>query len=96
MSSLTIEKLKFVVSEKSSAQMAQNKYTFIVKQNINKIYLKQYFKTRFGVDVLSVNTANFAGKKRKRGKASGRDNCFKKVVISLKPGQEIKDYKEAY
>jgi len=61
-----------------------------------KIYLKQYFKNRFNVDVLSVNSANYAGKQRSRGKVSGKDNSFKKVIITLKPGQEIKDYKEAY
>ncbi|MFA5879400.1 MAG: 50S ribosomal protein L23 [Candidatus Margulisiibacteriota bacterium] len=91
-----INKLEYVISEKSASLANINKYVFITKKEINKIFLKQYFKMRFGVDVLKVNSTNYKGKKRTRGRIVGKDNSYKKVYVTLKPGQELKDLKDIY
>lgn len=89
-----ISKLEYVVSEKSANLANIDKYVFITKKEINKIFLKQYFKHRFGVDIVKVNSMNYKGKKRIRGRVIGRESSYKKVYVTLKPGQEIKEYKD--
>ena len=94
---IDINTLELVLSEKSADIVKkQNKYTFITKQSVNKIGIKQFFKKEHQVDVLSVNSMNYAGKVRRRGKMQGQDNSFKKVIITLKQGQELKEYKDLF
>lgn len=89
-------RLKFKLSEKSADAIKDNKYIFIVSKNLNKIYLKQYFKQKYSVDVTDVHTMNYKGKTRRRGRVSGSEADYKKVILTLKEGQEIKEFKQLF
>jgi large subunit ribosomal protein L23 len=54
-----------VISEKSYSLIDQNKYTFIVDPKANKTEIKIAVEKIFGVKVLSVNTLNREGKRKR-------------------------------
>jgi large subunit ribosomal protein L23 len=60
-----------VISEKSYEMLDENKYTFIVDPQANKTHIKQAVEKIFDVKVLSVNTMNRRGKRKRRGPAGG-------------------------
>jgi len=47
----------------------------------------------YGVEVLSVNTMNYSGKRKSRntksGVISGKTNAFKKAVVTIAEGESI-------
>ena len=76
--------LKPVVTEKSIAQMAERKYTFLVHPEANKQMIKEAVEKMFeGTVVERVNTMNKAGKKRRRGMVVGRTAKTKKAIVTL-------------
>ena len=67
-----------------------NKYVFRVRPDANKIQIKQAIETLFKKKVVSVNTCNYAGKKkRERTAAFGRKPHWKKAIVTLKQGDKI-------
>ena len=73
-----------LITERTTELMEQNKYTFIVDRNSNKIDIKRAIEEIFGVQVESVNTLNFKGKKRRLGRyPEGFRPGFKKAIIKL-------------
>ena len=67
-----------------------NKYVFRVRPSANKIQIKQAVEQLFKKKVLSVNTANYAGKKKRERTASfGRKPHWKKAIVTLKQGDKI-------
>ena len=67
-----------------------NQYVFRVKPYANKRQIKQAIEQLFGKKVLSVNTCNYAGKKkRERTAAFGRKAHWKKAIVTLKEGDRI-------
>ena len=67
-----------------------NKYVFRVRPDANKIQIKQAIEALFKKKVVSVNTCNYAGKKkRERTAAFGRKPHWKKAIVTLKPGDKI-------
>ena len=58
-----------VVSEKSYGLLDQNKYTFLVAPTANKTEIKIAVEKVFGVKVLSVNTLNREGKRKRTSPA---------------------------
>ena len=48
----------------------------------------------FNVKVASVQTANFAGKERRRGKFTGFRPDWKKAYVRLKPGEKMVEFAE--
>jgi len=54
-----------VVSEKSYGLLDENKYTFLVDPRANKTEIKIAVEKVFGVKVLSVNTMNREGKRKR-------------------------------
>jgi large subunit ribosomal protein L23 len=83
--------LKPVVTEKSvELAKSQNKYTFLVNPQSNKIEIKKAVESLFKVRVLGVNTANIKGKKKRVGRSpEGYRPNRKKAVVSLAPGDKI-------
>ncbi len=75
------------VTEKSSAQAAEGKYTFIVAKNATKIEIAGAVERLFDVKVLNVTTVNYAGKKKTRrqnsGAVVGYTASFKKAVVTI-------------
>lgn len=86
--------IKPVVSEKSTDLMAQNKYTFQVDSQANKIEIKHAVETIFKVDVTEVRTMNVNGKLKRQGRFTGYTPNWKKAVVTIKEGQRIPIFEE--
>jgi len=78
-----------VVSEKSVAAMEENKYTFLVATDSNKIEIRKAVEKQFNVHVLKVRTMNYEGKLKRMGRFQGRRSSYKKAVVTLKEGESI-------
>ncbi|XHR28549.1 MAG: 50S ribosomal protein L23 [Chthoniobacteraceae bacterium] len=66
------------------------KYVFRVAPSANKLQIKAAVESLFGKKVADVNTANFAGKKRRERRAdAGRTAHWKKAIVTLKAGEKI-------
>ena len=83
-----------ILTEKSVQLQGQNKYTFKVAVNANKIEIRRAVETLFNVKVVSVNTMRMPGKAkmiRRRG-APPRPlpaREWKKAIVTLREGQTI-------
>lgn len=76
--------LKPVVTEKSMAEMATKKYTFLVNPEANKSMIKEAVEKMFdGAKVARVNTMNNLGKKKRRGRVEGYTAKTKKAIVQL-------------
>lgn len=62
--------LRPVISEKSYGLIDENRYTFVVAPDANKVEIRKAVESVFGVRVLSVNTLRRKGK-RKRNRRTG-------------------------
>ena len=74
---------KPVITEKSMADMAEKKYTFIVHVDANKSQIKRAVEEVFNVKVESVNTINGLGKTKWMGVHVGKRSDYKKAVVTL-------------
>ena len=78
--------LKPVITEKSMADMADKKYTFLVHTEANKTMIKEAVEKMFtGTKVEKVNTMNNDGKKKRvRGTYNfGKTAKTKKAIVKL-------------
>ena len=76
--------LKPVITEKSMADMATKKYTFLVHPVANKSMIKEAVEKMFeGTKVAKVNTMNSVGKKKRRGRVEGMTAKTKKAIVQL-------------
>ena len=76
--------LKPVITEKSMADMATKKYTFLVNPEANKSMIKEAVEKMFeGTKVAKVNTMNSVGKKKRRGRVEGMTAKTKKAIVQL-------------
>ena len=78
-----------VISEKSYALLAANKYTFRVRDGVTKTQVRQAVEEIFGVRVQGVRTANVKPKPKRRGLHSGKRRQWKKAVVTLHPDDTI-------
>lgn len=86
--------LKPVITEKMTAKGEDlNQYGFLVDKRANKLQIKGEVEELYGVEVLSVNTMNYSGKRKSRftksGVISGKTNAFKKAIVTLREGETI-------
>jgi large subunit ribosomal protein L23 len=82
--------LQPVVSEKSYDLVdANNQYTFIVDPRANKTEIKQAIQVIFDVKVVSVNTMNRQGKRKRTGMTIGRRKNTKRALVTLASGDSI-------
>ncbi|MDQ7793415.1 MAG: 50S ribosomal protein L23 [bacterium] len=86
--------LRPVMSEKSTAAMAQGKYTFVVAPDATKVEIRQAVEEIFRVKVTKVNTQNRQGKLRRMGVHRGYRPDTKKAVVTLAEGQSIKFFED--
>jgi len=68
-----------VITEKSAAAVAQNKYTFEVDRRASKGEIERAVERLFKVTVLDVQSVNVKGKKSDR----------KKAFVTVKEGDKI-------
>jgi len=78
-----------VVSEKSYSLLDGNKYTFLVAPDANKTEIKIAVEKVFGVKVLSVNTMNREGKRKRTALGFGKRKDTKRAIVHVAAGQRI-------
>ena len=78
-----------IVSEKSYALLAANKYTFRVHPDAHKTQIRQAVEEVFGVRVLGVSTMSVKSKPKRRGYTSGKTRAWKKAIVQLHPDDHI-------
>jgi Ribosomal protein L23 len=87
--------IKPILTEKQTmiSEKFPNRYGFRVAPSANKVEIKQAVEELYGVKVESVNTINYAGKRKSRytkaGVINGKTSAYKKAIITLKEGESI-------
>lgn len=89
--------IKPIVTEKATAVSEKcNCYTFAVSPDANKYQIKTLIEQMYGVKVVKVNTALYAGKRKQRwtkgGLIKGSTASFKKAYVKVAEGQTIDYY----
>jgi large subunit ribosomal protein L23 len=89
--------IKPIITEKMSELGDKlNRYGFIVHKDANKVQIKKAVEELYGVDVASVNTINYAGKRKSRytktGLIQGKTSSSKRAIITLAQGDTIDFY----
>ena len=72
-----------VVTEKSSADMQEGKYTFKVNRKATKVEIAKAVEKLFQVRVLKVNTISVKGKKKRVGYHVGKTSDWKKAIVTI-------------
>ena len=80
-----------IISEKSVKDKEHNKYSFKVRWGSNKSEIKKAIEDKFKIKVDKVNTINVPAKERKMGKYVGKTSQWKKIIVTIKKGQSIKE-----
>ena len=78
-----------IVSEKSYAELNQNWYTFEVRTDANKTQIKIAIEQIFSVRVLTVNTLNREGKRKRTRFGWGKRKDTKRAMVKLADGDRI-------
>ncbi len=77
--------LKPIVSEKSYSLLETGRYTFEVHPDANKTQIKIAIEQIFAVTVVSVNTLNRTGKRKRTRAGFGQRKSTKRAIVSLSP-----------
>ena len=90
---------KPLLTEKSYADIANKRYTFVVDKDANKIEIKQAVEKIFKVKVKQVNTLNVRGKEKsqntKKGRTVGKTSSYKKAIVWLAEGSKPIEFFES-
>ena len=78
-----------IVSEKSYALLAANKYTFRVHDDAHKTQIRQAVEELFEVRVLAVNVSKVQPKPKRRGLHKGTKQGWKKAIVQVHRDDEI-------
>ena len=81
-----------VVSEKSYSVLDQNWYTFLVHPDANKTQIKIAIQQIFDVHVLTVNTMNREGKRKRTRTGFGQRKSTKRAMVKLADGDRIEAF----
>jgi large subunit ribosomal protein L23 len=80
-----------LLTEKITQLQAENKYAFAVDIRSNKIQIRKAIEKIYKVKVKGVNIVNVRGKKKQlRMGQTGKTPDWKKAIVTLVEGQEIK------
>lgn len=66
-----------------------NKFTFKVDKKANKKNIKHIIEKLFNVSIISIKTINVKGKRVKFKNSFGKQNDWKKAIVTLKNGNNI-------
>lgn len=84
-----------IITEKGLDQKDKRRTVcFQVHPQANKTEIKQAVQKIFKVKVDSVQTANFVGKERRRGRFTGYRPDWKKAYVRLKAGEKMIEFAE--
>ena len=87
--------IKPIVTEKLTAITGKfpNRYGFRVSPQANKLEIRKAVEEMYQVTVIDVNTMKYNGKYKSRytksGIVSGRQDTFKKAIVTLREGETI-------
>lgn len=85
-----------LLTEKSTAQKdSLNKLFFQVDRRANKIEIRQAVEQIFKVDVVDVTTLTMSGKVKRVGRMLSKRPDWKKAIVTIKPGQQVKFFEGA-
>jgi len=80
-----------LITEKSTRNSAYRQYVFSVDTRANKIDIRKAIEKIYNVKVEKISSLIVKGRmKRLRGNQSGKTTAWKKAIITLKEGNEIK------
>ncbi len=79
-----------IVTEKSSSELQNGKYTFEVNKKATKIEIANAVEKLFGVKVEKVNTISVKGKEKRVGAHTGMTSDWKKAIVTIntEPGDK--------
>jgi large subunit ribosomal protein L23 len=85
-----------LLTEKSTTQKESlNKLFFQVDRRANKIEIRQAVEQIFKVDVVDVTTLTISGKVKRVGRILSKRPDWKKAIVTIKPGQQVKFFEGA-
>ncbi len=83
-------KAPVITEESTVVQAAKGQYVFKVDPKANKKQIKTAIEQMFpNIRVTSVNTMNYAGKRKRLGRFRGTRPNWKKAVVTLRQGDSI-------
>ena len=84
--------LKPIITEKSSSNVANGKYTFKVAKKATKVQIANAVEKLFNVKVTNVNTMTVKGKEKRVGAHSGKRPDWKKAIVTIDTNLSQKSY----
>jgi len=78
-----------IITEKSTVQQENNKYSFNVNKRANKKEIMKAVNDIFGVKPTGCNIINVSGKKKRERYKIGYTSSWKKAIVTLKEGDKI-------
>lgn len=84
--------IKPIVTERSSMDLQEGKYTFKVNKKATKVEIAKAVEKLFGVKVLNVNTMTVKGKEKRVGAHIGMTSDWKKAIVTIDTNPSEKSY----
>ena len=89
--------VKPVITEKATSDSElNNRFTFVVKKDANKVEIKKAVEAAYGVSVEKVRTINVRPERSQRytktGILTAKSNAYKKAIVQLVDGDTIDFY----
>lgn len=89
--------IKPIITEKATTDSElNNRYSFVVANNANKIEIKDAVEAAYGVQVTKVRTINVRPDRKTRytktGVLTGKTSAYKKALVQVAEGETIDLY----
>ena len=81
-----------IVTERSSMDMQNGKYTFKVAKKATKVDIRNAVEKLFDVKVLNVNTMTVKGKEKRVRYQAGKTSDWKKAIVTIDANPAEKTY----
>ena len=88
--------IKPIITEDSMDRLADNKYTFQVAKDANKIEIAKAIEEIFDVKVAKVNTISVKGKEKRMDRYTGFRPDWKKAIVTLEGEKTIEFFDGMY
>ena len=85
-----------VITEDSMDRLQDNRYTFKVAKDANKVEIASAVEELFGVKVAKVNTMNVKGKQKRMGRYVGYRPDWKKAIVTVEGDKTIEFFEGLY
>jgi large subunit ribosomal protein L23 len=83
-----------LITDKATRLLENNKYSFLVDRDADKLTIKYAIEYLFNVKVVKVNTCRLPRKQKRVGKYIGWKTQYKKTIVSLAEGDTINLFTE--